>query len=434
MKSTLVKKILLSLVLVLASCSTPRVTPVHPIAPSPTRTTTVQPSPLPTRHTPLPAGLTIMPTLTNSLPVSHPTHTLLFTPTPTASMTPSRGIYYLFPPHWVDALNGWATTEESDSQMRLLRTADGGYTWQDVTPPISMIHYFYLDGNIAWGVLYHPEGKDEIYHTIDGGRTWQVFPAPFSYSGVHFFDAHHGMAIAPQNVSVDPTQLELYITTDGGQTWNQHHIAPVFVGEKVFYYASYFQFSNGQSLSFQSPINFWVGAGWQKASDHISFIVSRDAARSWQSQDIHVPEGLGAMYVDLPVFLNEQEGFLSLHYTSSDGPYQGFFQGILVYSTSDGGITWIKCPSVFRPGTHAVHFISLVDWVLGSGTSLLITHDGGQNWQEQPLPISPDGGYATYFSDPQNGWLIINHAGQRFFRTQDSGKTWQEFNPVVKVP
>ena len=434
MKFNFVNKILLSLLLVLASCSAPRVTPVSSIAPSPTQTTTVLPSPLPATHTPLPAGLTIASTLTNSFPSPQPTHTQLFTPTPTTSMIPSGRIFYLFPPHWVDAWNGWATTEELDSQIRLLRTTDGGFIWQDVTPAISPTFYFFLDENIAWGVRYHPEGKDEIYHTIDGGRTWQVLPTLFSYSGIHFFDKLHGLAIAPQDYSVDSTQLELYITTDGGQTWNQHHIAPVFVGEKVSFYYHFFQFSNGQSLLFQNPTSFWVGGGWQKASDHIPFIVSRDAGQSWQPQDIPVPEGLGAMYVDLPVFLNEQEGFFSLHYTGSDGPYQGFFQGILVYSTSDGGITWIKCPSVFRPGTHAVHFISLVDWVLGSGTSLLITHDGGQNWQEQPLPISPDGGYASYFSDPQNGWLIINNAGQRFYRTQDSGKTWQEFNPVVLVP
>ena len=140
------------------------------------------------------------------------------------------------------------------------------------------------------------------------------------------------------------------------------------------------------------------------------------------------------MYADLPVFLNEQEGFISLHYTGIDGPYQGLFLGTLIYSTRDGGIVWTKSPSVFRPSTHAVHFISLVDWVIESGTSLLTTHDGGQNWREEPLPISPDGGYDSYFCDPQNGWLIINNNGQRFYRTQNSGNTWEAFDPVLKVP
>ena len=193
MKSNLGYKILLSLLLVLASCSAPRVTPVPSAAPSLTPTNTVLPSPLPPTHTPLPAGLTIAPTKTESLPTPHPTYTLFFTPTPTASITPSGRIFYLFPPYWVDALNGWATTEKSDAQMRLLRTADGGNTWQDVTPPIVTLDYSYLDGNIAWGVVHHPEGNDDIYHTRDGGLTWQVFPAPFSYSTVKFFDAHHGL-------------------------------------------------------------------------------------------------------------------------------------------------------------------------------------------------------------------------------------------------
>ena len=140
------------------------------------------------------------------------------------------------------------------------------------------------------------------------------------------------------------------------------------------------------------------------------------------------------MLAGLPVFLNQHEGFFSLRYTGSDGPYQGFYQGILIYSTRDGGITWIKHLPVLKPNTETVHFISRVDWVIESAISLLITHDGGQTWQEQLLPISPDGGYASYFSDPQNGWLIINHVGQRFYHTRDSGETWQAFDPILKAP
>ena len=40
------------------------------------------------------------------------------------------------------------------------------------------------------------------------------------------------------------------------------------------------------------------------------------------------------MYVDLPVFLNQQEGFFSLHYTGSDGDFKDSFKVCL--STQPG--------------------------------------------------------------------------------------------------
>ena len=88
---------------------------------------------------------------------------------------------------------------------------------------------------------------------------------------------------------VNPARLELYITYGWRTNLSQHNIAPLFVGEKVFYDFPYFQFSNGQSLSFQSLSNFWVGGGWQETGAHITFIVSHDAGQSWQSQDTLTP-------------------------------------------------------------------------------------------------------------------------------------------------
>jgi photosystem II stability/assembly factor-like uncharacterized protein len=432
MKSSLANKILLSLVLVLAACSSPRVTLILSMALSPTTTITVTPSPLTTAYIPLPheMKMTTAPNMTNNFLVSHPTYTLLFIPTRTATIPPFSYLHIMLPQHWVDALNGWATTREPDSESLLLRTTDGGYTWQDVTPPISSLNYSFLDENNVWGVYYLPEGKVDIYHTGDGGRTWQVFSAPFSFAGVHFFDANRGLAIAPQDYAADHTRLELYTTSDGGQSWDQYADTPVFAGDKVYYHYPNFSFSNVQILSFQSSSDFWMKGGLQKAGTYISFMVSHDAGQSWQSQDIAIPEGLGTISIDAPVFLNKLDGFISVRYTGSGES----FKGTLIYSSRDGGITWSKCSSVSRSSTYAMHFISLVDWVIELGHSLFITHDGGQNWQEQPLPLSPDGGYKSYFSDPQHGWLIINHLGQQFYRTQDGGKTWQPFNPVIQVP
>jgi photosystem II stability/assembly factor-like uncharacterized protein len=69
-------------------------------------------------------------------------------------------------------------------------------------------------------------------------------------------------------------------------------------------------------------------------------------------------------------------------------------------------------------------------WILGTGGSLLVTHDGGVTWQVQPLPITPDAGggiNSPVFFDPQHG-LIFAVASLAsplvLLVTSDGGSTW----------
>jgi photosystem II stability/assembly factor-like uncharacterized protein len=89
----------------------------------------------------------------------------------------------------------------------MLRTANGGQTWEDVSPSMAVfMDTDFVDASTGWVV------GGLIYKTTDGGQTWaeQFAPPDLLYS-VSFGDALHGWA-----VGWGPTLLR---TTDGGLTW-----------------------------------------------------------------------------------------------------------------------------------------------------------------------------------------------------------------------
>lgn len=80
----------------------------------------------------------------------------------------------------LDTMHGWALTEKS-----VLKTADGGFHWQDVTPahnPITTITYAdFMDTHYAWIAIppaqiapHSISDVIKILYTVDGGLHWQV--------------------------------------------------------------------------------------------------------------------------------------------------------------------------------------------------------------------------------------------------------------------
>jgi photosystem II stability/assembly factor-like uncharacterized protein len=89
----------------------------------------------------------------------------------------------------------------------ILRSADGGQNWQDVSPSQAVfMDTDFIDASTGWVV------GGRIYKTTDGGQTWdeQYLPSELLYS-VSFADSLHGWA-----VGWGPTILR---TTDGGLSW-----------------------------------------------------------------------------------------------------------------------------------------------------------------------------------------------------------------------
>ncbi len=97
-----------------------------------------------------------------------------------------------------------------------------------------------------------------------------------------------------------------------------------------------------------------------------------------------------------------------------------------IYSTSDGGASWIKAPSVTAINLKTVFFATTMDgWAGGDFASVLKTTDGGASWTVVATPIvKGDTNYGIndlYFLDAGNGWAGVAGA---VLRTGDGGNTW----------
>src|SRR5262245_28856618 len=90
----------------------------------------------------------------------------------------------------------------SGSQGTVLRTVDGGRSWQQVAPPDTETLDFRdieaFDARTAVALSIGEGEASRIYRTTDGGRTWtEAFrntEAAAFYNCVAFFDSHHGLA------------------------------------------------------------------------------------------------------------------------------------------------------------------------------------------------------------------------------------------------
>lgn len=95
----------------------------------------------------------------------------------------------------------------------ILRTLDGGTTWDTTFLPASLDALFFLDAETGWTA-----GADgAIYHTSDGGTTWnrQQTPTGLFLRDIHFVDTNNGWVVG------GAYDHGIWRTTDGGATWKE---------------------------------------------------------------------------------------------------------------------------------------------------------------------------------------------------------------------
>lgn len=93
--------------------------------------------------------------------------------------------------------------------------------------------------------------------------------------------------------------------------------------------------------------------------------------------------------------------------------------------SDDYGQQWQQVEVPTRATLTAVHFAdNLNGWAVGHDNIILMTSDGGQNWQHQYPAGGPDNHFLdVLFLDAENG-IVVGAYGMAL-RTRDGGKSWQ---------
>ncbi len=112
-----------------------------------------------------------------------------------------------------DTLTGYV----SGFNGRLLKTTDGGISWNQLVPPVEGLQYedlALLSPDECW--LVSSSFVDRMWHSADGGVSWDTLQLPASefWTGVHFISPDTG-AIVHRGTG----RGGVYLTFDGGQSW-----------------------------------------------------------------------------------------------------------------------------------------------------------------------------------------------------------------------
>ena len=252
----------------------------------------------------------------------------------------------------------------------VLRTTDGGTTWQSVGPPGAAGLQFRdieaFDADHAVILSIGDNATDfRVYVTSDGGVHWtQTFtnaePTAF-YDCMTFFDRQHGLAVS------DPVngKFRLISTSDGGSSWqivSPDGMPPALPGEAGFA-------ASGECLTSHGN-RAWFGSGGGAQARVFS---SKDGGQTWQASATPIPSG-PTSGVNGIAFHDARHGIAVGGDFSAPKASPN-----AVAITSDGGTTWLtaKAPSEYRSGVDWLRGQTAIDVGL-SGSDY--STDGGSTW------------------------------------------------------
>lgn len=288
----------------------------------------------------------------------------------------------------------------------LLRTNDGGKSWQRAKPGENgLVQVSCIDSKHGYAV----DLRGVVWRSLDGGATWlivgKIQPPADTVLGkpqqMHFYDERSGWII---------DSFSVWCTEDGAASWTRCFPANQKerrIGQPL----RYFQVSREVA---------WVAATNGKV------YYTQDGRRSWQVLSLAQTTDFWGIF-----FIDESTGWLS---GEPDGG---------IYKTEDGGKTWnvvLKQTPGNNIGARSIYFLNKNEgWAVGriypadvtrepTRGVVLKTTDGGGHWQE--IPVSKDELFYTQvqFVNAQDGWLIGQNS---VYRTNDAGKTWAT---VLKLP
>lgn len=283
-------------------------------------------------------------------------------PVPTGSTQQFRGL------DAVDRRTAWV----GGSAGQVLRTTDGGATWQDVSPPgAAGLLFRDVEAQSARraSVLAIGEGDaSRIYTTTDGGASWRLAflnddPRAF-YDCMDFYaGGRRGLALS------DPVdgKFRIAATDDWGQSWHvlpNAGMPPAVAGEAGFAASGTCLVTSGRDAWFAS------GVGAARA------FRSRDGGFTWTATAVPIPASAAGGGVFSLAFRNPREGaMVGGDFTAPTNGKDA--SGV----TRDGGATW-------RPGGDLGGYRSGVDWATGARATLIavgptgsdVSRNGGRTW------------------------------------------------------
>jgi photosystem II stability/assembly factor-like uncharacterized protein len=273
----------------------------------------------------------------------------------------------------------------SGANGTVLRTVDGGTTWQALeVPGAETLDFRDVDAmsdRVAYVLSIGPGEASKIYKTTDAGAHWALQLANTNpqifLDAMAFWDERRGMAFSD---SVDG-QFAIFETADAGTTWTRipaDRLPPALPNEGAYA-------ASGSNIAMNGTRDVWIGTTAARV------LHSTDAGRTWTVVKTPLATGSSAGIFSIAF----RDG---LHGIVVGGDYRKEAEAVNNAATSsDGGATWTLVAARGLSG-----FRSAVAWIPGSrGTWLAVgpsgadrSDDDGRTW----APAAGDGLDALSFA------------------------------------
>lgn len=260
----------------------------------------------------------------------------------------------------------------SGTEGTVLRTIDGGETWEKIHVPdadsLDFRDLEILDDKTMLLMSIGPGKSSKIFKSKDNGSSWEIVfvneePNAF-FDGFDFWDKNTGILIS------DAIDEKLYLlkTQDGGETWERvgaETLPNLEEGEYGFA-------ASGTGIITQGSQKVWIATGGSKAR----VFHSPDQGENWSVFETPMVSGKPSAGSFSITFKDELNGVIV------GGDYQIDTASINnVGLTFDGGKMWkgIQDPGSV-PFKSCVTFVG-ADSYLAVGTSgVSLSSDNGKNW------------------------------------------------------
>ncbi len=329
--------------------------------------------------------------------------------------------------HMLDAQTGWAVTAKG----HIIRTADGGVHWKNVTPNFpstasqQKVVADFFTFSIAWVAKSQTNADGTItvvvFRTTDGGQTWQdtTIQQISPIFQITFADAQHGWMLSKQVDLANAEAIDILRTTDGGKTWAI--VSSVLPASTDTPPPGRLPFGGDKAgLGFLDTMTGWT-TGSFPLNGYVFFYVTHDGGATWNRQTVPFSTDQASTQIATrpPRFFTATDGILPVSFVTENASSLDF------YVTHDAGTTW-KSTTPLAASASVSDVIDVNHGWASDGTLLYVTSDGGQHWAK----LSPGGSFQHVtrldFVSSNIGWAIgatDSHAPS-LLKTVDGGQTW----------
>jgi len=348
----------------------------------------------------------------------------------------------------LDALNGWGIggPHASGNSGHVFRTADGGGSWFEVTPPmiaastadVSVLGAvgFFLNADTAW-VTYQFTGTPKVptnpavWKTVDGGQTWQAsspmntsdLNEVYAVSNITFATPNAGWVLIHVGAGMNHDYVALYRSTDGGASWSR--VINPYTDEGI-------QGCDKTGIIFSDASNGWLTGNCNGVAPGALLFQTGDGGATWNPIHLPAPSGHADLFTAMQYACGIRApfasgGMLYLGVECSDMSRNPMTTISFLYQSRIGGGKW---DTMEYPGGDIFTLDGNRIWALGKdiyrtdATGVIWNKISSVTWDGQFDFVSSTIGFAVAQKD----------GGYGLVQTTDGGALWALLSPVVIAP